>query len=451
MQINKYYNKEFYKTRSGKIILNLSSSIVLKFVNMAISFIMIPISLSYLDKIRYGLWAALSSILAWIFIFDIGIGSGLRNKYIELKALGKMKEIKSYVSTAYFLFGIIAIVIASLFFILSPQIHWSRILNAPLNMDQELNHTAMIVVVIMCFSFVFKLINTILIADLKNAISDGFVVLSHLITLIGLLFIVKYTSASITKFAILYTGSNLLVSIMASIVLFSGHYKQISPSIDFIDLKLWKDLVSVGLKFFFIALSLNLMTHATGLLISNLLGPEYVTDYTVNMRYFSISSMLFAMLVQPLWSGYGDAYHKKDFAWIKITFKRLQKLLILVVFSLIVMVIFQKPIFDLWLKGKVIADTQLSILFVIYFCLYMFNAIYNPFINATSKIKLQMLTYLSMTVLFFVMSVVFVKVFGYDVKGVMIALILFHALPLAILTPIQAYKILAGKQGIWNK
>jgi len=67
------------KSRSGQVLVNLSASIVFKMINMLISFFMVPITLGYLDKTRYGLWAAISSLLAWFFIFDIGIGSGLKN------------------------------------------------------------------------------------------------------------------------------------------------------------------------------------------------------------------------------------------------------------------------------------------------------------------------------------------------------------------------------------
>ena len=58
--ISKLSNKQYYKTRNGKIFYNVSATIILKFINMFISFLMVPITLDYLDKVRYGLWAALS-------------------------------------------------------------------------------------------------------------------------------------------------------------------------------------------------------------------------------------------------------------------------------------------------------------------------------------------------------------------------------------------------------
>ncbi len=448
---NKLFRKEFYNTRTGKIIANLSSTMLLKYISMLISFFMVPITLEYLDKTRYGLWAALHSVLAWFFIFDIGIGNGLRNKFTELKAKNRMDELKSYVSTSYFIFGILATIIIIAFVIINQFIDWSKLLNAPLSMHRELSVTVEVVFIVMCGSFVLKLINTILAADLKNAASNLISVIAHVISLIGIIFLTKFTSPSILKYALLYTSSNVLVTFIASIILFSGLYKSVSPNFRFIDMSLWYELVSVGSKFFFITIAMNLMTHTTGLIISNLLGPEYVTDYTINMRYFALSAMGFGMMVQPLWSGYGDAYHRHDFSWIKKTFLRLNKIWFLLVGVLIMMIGFQKFAFHLWLKDKLQVDYILSVLFGIYYGFHMLNAIYNPFINSTSKIRLQMILYISLSMVYLVVAVMFLKVFHLGIRGIVLALILFHTMPLSILTMIQSKKILAGAKGIWDK
>ena len=112
---SKLFKKKYYRTRNGKIFANLSLSVIFKYVNVIIGLIMVPITLNYLDKTRYGLWTALYSILSWIFIFDIGIGNGLRNKFTELKAKNEVDGIRSYVSTAYLIFGFLALLIAVIF------------------------------------------------------------------------------------------------------------------------------------------------------------------------------------------------------------------------------------------------------------------------------------------------------------------------------------------------
>jgi len=450
-KIAKLLKKDYYKTRNGKIFANLSLSVIFKYVNVIIGLIMVPITLNYLDKTRYGLWTAFYSILSWIFIFDIGIGNGLRNKVTELKAKNEIDKIRSYVSTAYLIFGFLALLIAVIFLLINQFIDWSEVLNAPDTMKSELSKTIYIIFLVMCFSFVLKLIDSILAGDLKNSISGLISVIAHILSLIGIILLSKFTTPSILNYALMYTGTNLLVTLLASIYLYNGMYKEYSPNIKYMDLSLGRDLVSVGVKFFFISLSMNLMFSANGLIISNLLGPEYVTDYSINMKYFSVSSMLFIMLVQPLWSGYGDAYHRNDYEWIKKTFVFLHKLWFIMVGILALMIIVQKWFFHIWIGNKIKVDYPLSLLFGFYYLFYMLNNIYNPFINATSKIKLQMILYIILSITYLIMSVIFVKYLNLGIKGIVLSLILFHDLPLSILTKIQSEKILNGTPGIWQQ
>lgn len=449
--VKKLTNKQFYRSRNGKIFYNVSASMVLKCTNMLISFIMVPITLNYLDKTRYGLWAALSSLLSWFFIFDIGIGGGLRNKYIELKAKNNTSEIRNYVSTAYALFTIILIFIIIIFFICNYFINWSNLLNAPSAMQKELSETVLIVFILMCINFVVKLINVILKAELKVALCDTFTVISNLITLVGIILLSHYTIPSLKKYAILYTSSNVIVTFIASLILFKGLLKEVAPKIKYINFKLKNDLLNIGFKFFFIQIMSIIFFQTSSFFISALINPEAVVGYNITQKYFSVGSMIFYMLVEPLWSAYGDAYHKGEYQWIKSTFNRLIKIYLLVVLGLFLMLLIQKPVFKIWLKGKVEVDYILSLLFVIFYALQMYNIIYNSFINATSKLRLSMIMGLLIVPAFILFVLLFTKYLNFGSKGILLALILTQTLPAAILTPIQSYKILNGTPGIWQK
>jgi len=411
---------------------------------------MVPITLGFLDKTRYGLWAALSSVLAWFFIFDIGIGNGLRNKCTELMAKGDKTLLKKYVSTTYFIFSFLAALMILIYIIISQFIDWAVILKSPPEYGKELGTVVVWVFIVMCLHFVFKLVSTILIADLKNAISDSLTVFSHVITLIGIIILSKFTTPSIFKYAILYTGANLGVTIIASVYLYRTIYRDIAPSFKHIDLSLRKDLLNVGLKFFLIQIAVLILYQSTNLIISNQLGPDQVTDYSISMQYFSMATMLFTMLLNPLWSGYGDAYHRGDYAWINVTIKRLRYLWILLVIALFLMLAVQKPVFHIWLKDRVVIDYGLSLSFVAYNALRLYDSIYNPLINATGRLKLQMILILIFVPFFIPLSVGLVKYLGLGAKGVVLALIAI-TIPAVVYKPIQCKKILAGEKGIWTQ
>lgn len=448
--IRKITNIDFYRTRNGKIFANLSGSAIFKVINMIISFLMVPITLDYLDKTRYGLWAALSSVLAWFFIFDIGLGNGLRNKFTELKAKNDYNLLKSYVSTTYTILCLFAIGISVIFAIVNKYVNWAVILNAPASLQAELSDTVLIVFIVLCFSFVLKLINNILSADLKNALSDGINTVAHLISFIGIIIMSKLTSPSILKYALLYTGSNLLMMLIASIYLFCGRYRAISPSIKHIDFRQGRDLFSVGFRFFFIQIAGVVLYQTSSFVLANLVNPEAVTDYNITQKYYSLATMLFAMLVQPLWSAYGDAYHRNDFVWIKNTFKRLQKIWLFIAIILVGAFFMQDFVFKIWLKGKVEFNLSLSLAFVVYGLVFQWGSIYNPFLNATGKLKLQLILLFISVPLFIPLCILLVKTLQLGALGIVLALI-FLSLPSSIIYTIQSKKILDGSDGIWCK
>jgi len=303
----------------------------------------------------------------------------------------------------------------------------------------------------MCVNFIVKLINVVLKAELKNALCDILTVISHLISLLGIIILSRYSTPSLLKYAVLYTTSNVLVTIIGSFVLYKGMLKQVSPKISCINFKLRKDILNIGFKFFFIQIMSMLFFQTSSFFISALIGPEAVVGYNVTQKYFSIGSMVFYMLVEPLWSAYGDAYHKEDFKWIKLTFNRLLKLYWIVMIGMIVMLAIQKPFFQLWLKGKVEVDYILSLLFIIFYALQMYTIIYNSFINATSKLGLSMITGFLMVPAFVPAVLLFTRGLNFGSKGILLALIVVQTLPAAIITPLQSHKILSGSKGIWQK
>lgn len=450
-----YFRKLCSKTipsgRTGTIAVNIYISLACKFLNMIISFIMVPITLAYLDKAAYGLWAAISSVIAWFFIFDIGIGNGLRNKYAECKAKNDLTSIKYYVSSAYFYFGAMFFALTIVFWIINHYIEWAKLFNAPIEFSSSLNLLMVVAFSLMSLNFVMKLINFILMGDLKTAASDIIGTVAHIVALAGIILLSKYSSPSLLNYAVMYTGSQLFVVSLASLILFNTKYKFCRPSIRHINRSYGRQLIRVGLKFFLLQISSLLLFQTTNFILSNLMGPIHVTDYNICIKYFSLASLIFTMLVNPLWSGYSDAYHRADMVWIANTIKKLKKLWLVVIVLMFVMLVLQKPLFKLWLKNRITVDYTLSLTVITYLIINMKNMIYNPLLNATSKLKLQIILSAIIPFVYLTLAVLFVKYLNLGSKGILIALMISQTIPVAIILPIHTEKILRGEAtGIWS-
>ena len=72
--------------RSANAKKNIIAMIFLRGLNILTGFLIVPITINYVNASIYGIWLALSSIVIWISYFDFGLPNGFRNKFAEAKA-----------------------------------------------------------------------------------------------------------------------------------------------------------------------------------------------------------------------------------------------------------------------------------------------------------------------------------------------------------------------------
>ena len=71
--------------RSKDAVNNIALSLVGKAISVLSSLLIVPLTINYVNPTRYGIWLTLSSIIAWVSFFDLGMGNGFRNKFAEAK------------------------------------------------------------------------------------------------------------------------------------------------------------------------------------------------------------------------------------------------------------------------------------------------------------------------------------------------------------------------------
>ena len=143
-------------TRTKNITKHVLWSFIYKGGHIIATFMLVPLTIKFLDTENYGIWLTLSSFIAWFSFFDIGLGHGLRNKFAEAKAKGDSRLAKGYVSTAYYTLGTLSLVFLCLSLIISYYIDWTKIFNTSVALHQPLQ--VLMPIVFGCFSLlmIFK-------------------------------------------------------------------------------------------------------------------------------------------------------------------------------------------------------------------------------------------------------------------------------------------------------
>jgi O-antigen/teichoic acid export membrane protein len=435
--------------RSIKVKKNIFISLIVKGGSLATGFILVPITINYINPTTYGIWITLSSVIGWFSFFDIGFGNGLRNKFAESVANNNHLLARKYVSTTYAILALIIAATLGLFFVVHRFVDWAKVLNAPAIMSEDLNKTALIVFSFFCMTFVLSLLNTVLKANQEPSKASILELLGNILALGGIFVLTKTTSGSLIYLALTLSLAPVIILILGSIYIYKGKYKQYAPSFSHVDFNLTKDLTSLGLKFFIMQLSAVIVYNTQNMIISHLFGPEEVTTYTISYKVFNIPIMLFTIVSLPLWSAFTEAYIKKDFTWIKDVLKKMNQFWYLSIL-LTVVIYFTFPfIVKVWIGDQIQVPVLLSLILVIYVLSHIWMSIYITFLNGSGKIKLQFYCSIFSTLLNIPLSIFLGKTLG--ISGIPLAgAILFSSL--GILFYIQQKKLIdQTATGLWNK
>lgn len=304
--------------RTRKAKQNIAASIVLKVIDTIAYLLIIPVTIGYLNSYEYGIWLTINSILTWIYSFDIGLGSGLRNKLAIAIAANDDNLGRKYVSTTFFSLVVLMTFIALVGFIICSNIDWYSILNTDPMKVPNLKVVILASFAIFCITFVLNFIGNVYQAVQLPAVTSGIGVLSRVLSLVVIFILSKLTEGNLLYVAVIYSISPTILYLIMYPVTFSWLYRKFSPSFRFFNISLLKDLCSLSILFFILQISGLVLFSLTNLLISNLFGPDMVTPYNIANRYFSVVSMAFAVIIGPIWSATTDAYEKNDIGWIKV-------------------------------------------------------------------------------------------------------------------------------------
>jgi len=300
---------------------NIVASLVLKFIGMVASYIVVPLTISYLNPVKYGIWITLTSFVGWFYLMDIGLGNGLKTNLLEAFAKNDTKLAKIHISNAYFFTGIIIFIFYFLFIIVNPFLKWSLLLNAPAEYDAELNRLIFFIFTFFTLQFVLRLINVILASDQKPFISELINMLPSLFSLMIIFILVKFTQSSLLVFGICFSAIPVIISLFFTLYFFNKKYRKIIPSYKFIDFKKGKKLTNLSLKFFIVQIAATLLYTTQNFIISHILGPEEVTPYNIVYKYFFIITTMYSIINGVTLTGFADAYFKDDLYCFHMDFR----------------------------------------------------------------------------------------------------------------------------------
>lgn len=383
---------------------NILFTAIIKFVGVGCSLLIVPITLHYLKSEEYGIWLTMSSVLFWFSFFDIGLGNGMRNYLTQAISQNNFELARKYISTAFALLTAIAIIILLIVLLPILSFDMGKVFNTQ-NVDSVMLRNMMIIAVTFTLAnFVVKNIGYIFVALQQYAINEGLFVLSNVISLIIIYILTLTTSlGNLTYVVLIFTATPVLVFLLAGIPLYIKH-PELRPKYTDVDMTYGKQLVGKGLGFFLIQISSSLVIFgSSNLFITQYGKPTDVTIYNIAYKYFSLLSVAYVIIIAPLWNAYTDAYVRGDIEWIKRSFHKTQLFWLLGVACGIIMLIASPFVYRIWVGTSVSVPFPVSACVLCYICLFNFNNCVTYLLNGLNKIKVQIITSISATIIYLIL------------------------------------------------
>ena len=429
------------KDRTKNYFRQVKSSALFKGLAVAASFFAVPLMIRYLGQEQYGIWSTLLSIMSWVVFFDLGIGNGLRNKLAESLAKNQVSEAAGYISSGYTWIGFISLALFVFVVIASFFIPWQHVFNTKILDGSTLRDAVLIAAFFIFLNFWLGLINQVLNAVQKTSSVVFGQFISNALGLSIVYLLIKTTEANLLYLVTGYGISIVAASLLLSIWFYHGS-SELVPKLSF-EHKHIHPLLSVGMHFFVIQLAVLIIFTTDKILITQLFGPQYVTQYDVVFKLFSIVTLLHGLVTAPLWSAYTDAYHRDDFSWIKATLHKQLLIFAGIVFATIVLGLFVNFIIKIWVGNDLEVSSSLVLSMGVFIIISTWSNIFAYFLNGIEKIRVQLYTAVIAMLINIPLSIILVNYFGFGVSGIVWATCL-SLLIFAVIGPMQVVSILAA-------
>lgn len=448
-EIRKKYSSA--DARSKKMYKNTAAMIGIRGISMILTLISAPIMLHHVDRADYGVLLTLTSIVGWVGYMDIGLGNGLRNKLPEFIANNDFNSAKKIVSSCYATLAIYVALIITVFLIISPFVDWLEVLNSPTSDAKEIRELTNVVFIAFCIQFLLGLLNSILFAYQMPAFQSLFTFVGQALALIALIIqVFVFNITSVLQIGAVNSIIPPLVLFCGSIGLFRTKLRKIAPSLKYVDLKSVSGILGLGMKFFVLQMITIVLFQANSIIIARVVNPEAVVEYNLAFKYVSLLTMIFTIVITPVWSATTDAYIRNDFTWIKKTISFSQKVCIVSIIIGILMLFVSKFIYGIWL-GKDAIDISYSTtgLILLYISFEMLYKVYGTIINGTGKVFAQMILTGIIAIIYIPLALLLGSSWG--LSGVLIANVIVFAVNY-IWAKMQCNKLInQTATGIWNK
>lgn len=331
-----------------------------KVISMATGLISVPLVVGYLGSDQYGMWVAMTSLVATLGPLDLGIGLGLLTILSDADGRGDRDTARRAVATSIAMLLTIAAFALAVFVVAYSFIPWQRLFNvSTVAAASDAGPATAVLVTSFAIGLPLGVIGLIQLAHQSNYISSAWAIAGNLGSLAAILVVIQF-HATLPVLAVALTGVGLLAALFNGTILFGVQRPWLRPHRRDVDRSLIRPLLRVGGLFMVLQLAGLAAFQLDNFVIIQIMGASSVQEYAIPVKLFAIAPTLLSFALTPLWPAYRESLARGDWVWISRTLRRSLLLAAAInIPSAIFLTAAGPTILHLWVGDKVHPETIL--------------------------------------------------------------------------------------------
>ena len=419
-------------------------------VSIIANFASIPMFLNILGQKDYGIWVALFSMITWVSIADLGIGSGLRNILGVALARQENNTIQKSIFTAYVSITSICILLFIVNYLITLALDIGEFF--PDYEQIKINEIYTYTVISFLLILQGKLVHSIAAAYHRSEFAS-IVNALQTVGICVLLFTINYFEmpAEILSFVKLFCYLCVLIYTLPCIIIVIRIVGRKNFTFRLFHWFTLKKLLNFGWRFLILQISAIVLYSTDAFLLQYYFSPEVTAEYGTYMKFFGIIVLLTTILGSPLWSVTVSESENTGKTVLNLLKSNLLYYYIFLLLCCFLLLIIQKPIFQIWVPTLNTTDNTMVVLIAVYSFMQCILFTTGNIINGSGALFLQSILAPTAAILNLLLVIIGVNAYGFGVNWIIASTIIVN-IPSLVICWIHANKVLnADLSGIWAR
>ncbi|WP_419801112.1 lipopolysaccharide biosynthesis protein [Mucilaginibacter sp.] len=374
---------------------SIIGSAIFKLSAAAVSFISVPLLLNALGTNDYAIWVTMTTLVAWLNLFDFGSGYSLKNKVTEALANKNLSEIQPLIAGTIQFYLIMTVLI--LFCFLCSLVF--------VGVFKSHSSLAILIYLPIIFSFPFTLGHFIIQGLKKFNFFYGVMFLQSLSWLaIIVIFKNGYIKSSINVLAICFS----MLFVFANGTIYFISLKEIKfkfkAIVNFKNFSSSKTTILLGGKFFFLQLSSLFLYSLGNVLTYNHLNLIKVAQFDTVNKIYLMGITVFNIIISVYWAEISQEKALRNKKKLLLLYNQLILLSSLFVFGCAAITLVMPNIIYIWTKHIIMINLNQLYPFLLLVSIQAFSYSGAVVLNAFEKLDVQIILSLLSAILIIPMS-----------------------------------------------